>query len=170
MQAPEPYNPIEWTILTELPVRVLAASLHIGKTSEIALLMQQATALTELSSRANEYASSPLVQQVFAHYKNRGEGEAQALQLSEQWIAQLLPDTIERAAQAAQIVDAKTSPEDAAAYKLWLLETAAAICAASSTGGLLGFGGLRISKEEQAFLEDLATAFGISTEKNGGAL
>ena len=161
MQEPEPYNPIEWTILTELPIRVLAASMRADESGEITLLMQQATALTELSSRANEYASSPLVQQVFAHYKNQGEGEAQTLQLSEQWIERLVPDTIERAGQAAQILDARATPEDAAAYKLWLMETAAAICATSTKGGFLGFGGLRISDNEQAFLDDLATAFGI---------
>jgi len=161
-----PYSPVEWTILTELPIRVLASAMRADETGEFGLLVQQATGLTELSSRANEYSSSPLVQRVFEHYKNQGEGEAQTLQLSEQWVDRLLPDTFERARQTAQILDTKASDEDAAAYKLWLLETAAAVCAASSTGGFLGFGGLRISEKEQAYLDDLSEALGIPIDQS----
>lgn len=159
-----PFSPVEWTILTELPIRVLAASMRADESGELGLLLQQATGLTELSSRANEYASSELVQRVFEHYKNQGDGEAQALQLSEQWIERLLPDTIERAGQATEILATRVEPDDAAAYKLWLLETAAAVCAAAGTGGFLGFGGERISEKEQAFLDELAAAFDIPTD------
>lgn len=164
MQDTDPYSPVEWTILTELPIRVLAASMRADDSGELGLLMQQATGLTELSSRANEYASSSLVQRVFEHYKSEGDGEAQTLQLSEQWIERLLPDTIERARQASHILAAKATVEDSAAYKLWLHETAAAVCAAARTGGFLGFGGERISEKEQAFLDDLAEAFEIPDE------
>lgn len=161
-----PYSPVEWSILTELPIRVLAASMRADESGELGLLMQQATGLTELSSRANEYSSSPLVQAVFEHYKSHGDGEAQTLQLSEQWIERLLPDTIERARQATEILAAKAGNEDAAAYKLWLLETAAAVCAAARTGGFLGFGGERISEKEQDYLDDLAEAFEIPVESD----
>ncbi len=164
MSDTDPYSPVEWTILTELPIRVLAAAMRADESSELGLLMQQATGLTELSSRANEYSSSELVQRVFDHYKSQGDGEAQTLQLSEQWIERLLPDTIERARQASEILATKADPEDAGAFKLWLIETAAAVCAAARTGGFLGFGGERISEKEQAFLDDLAAAFEIPTD------
>jgi len=110
-----------------------------------------------------------LVQSVFDHYKSQGDGEAQTLQLSEQWIERLLPDTIERTRQASEILAAKASSEDAAAYKLWLLETAAAVCAAARTGGFLGIGGERISEKEQAFLDNLAEAFEIPTETDAAS-
>jgi hypothetical protein len=166
MQDTTPYSPVEWTILTELPIRVLAASMRADDSGDFGLLLQQATGLAELSSKANEYASSSLVQRVFEHYKSDGDGEAQTLQLSEQWIERLLPDTLQRARQANEILEAKASDEDAAAYKLWLLETAAAVCAAARTGGFLGFGGERISEKEQAFLDDLAEAFAIPTDSD----
>ncbi|MCO5221909.1 MAG: hypothetical protein M9947_10065 [Thermomicrobiales bacterium] len=156
-----PFSPVEWAILTELPIRILAASMRADDTGELGLLLQQAKGLTELSSRANEYASSPLVQQVFEHYKSSGDGEAQTLQLSEQWIERLLPDTLQRAQQATEILTSSATAEDAAAYKLWLLETATAVCVASRTGGFLGIGGERISEKEQAFLDELAAAFEI---------
>jgi hypothetical protein len=159
-----PYSSLEWTILTELPIRVLAASMRADTSSEFGLLLQQATGLSELSSRANEYASSELVQRVFEHYKSHGDGEAQTLQLSEQWIDRLLPDTLQRARQASEILAQRASAQDAAAYKLWLLETAAAVCAAARTGGFLGFGGERISEKEQEFLDGLAVAFEVPSE------
>jgi hypothetical protein len=164
MSSTDPYSPVEWTILTELPIRVLAAAMRADESGELGLLMQQATGITELSSRANEYSSSELVQRVFEHYKSQGDGEAQTLQLSEQWIERLMPDTYERARQAAEILAAKADPEDAGAYKLWLFETAAAVCAAARTGGFLGIGGERISEKEQVFLDELAAAFEIPAE------
>jgi hypothetical protein len=160
----DPYSPVEWTVLTELPIRVLASAMRADESGEFGLLMQQATGLTELSSRANEYSSSELVQRIFEHYKSHGEGEAQTLQLSERWIERLLPDTIERARQATEILDARADPDDAGAYKLWLLETAAAVCAAARTGGFLGIGGERISEKEQAYLDELAAAFEIQAD------
>lgn len=159
-----PFSPVEWTILTELPIRVLAASMRADESGELGLLMQQATGLTELSSRANEYSASELVQRVFEHYKSQGDGEAQTLQLSEQWIERLMPDTIERARQATTILAERVDTKEADAYKLWLLETAAAVCAAARTGGFLGFGGERISEKEQAYLDELASAFEIPTD------
>jgi hypothetical protein len=166
MTETDPFSPVEWTVLTELPIRVLAASMHADESGEFGLLMQQATGLTELSSRANEYSSSDLVQRVFEHYKSHGDGEAQTLQLSEQWIERLMPDTIERARQATDILAKRADPEDAAAYKLWLLQTAAAVCAAARTGGFLGIGGERISEKEQAYLDDLAAAFEIPSDSD----
>lgn len=160
----EPYSPAEWTILTELPVGVLASAMRADNSGELGLLMQQATGLTELSSRANEYASSELVQRVFEHYKSQGDGEAQALQLSEQWVDSQLPATISRARQASEILNLNAAPEDAGAYKLWLWETAAAVCAAARSGGFLGIGGERISEREQTFLDELADAFEISAD------
>lgn len=162
------FSPAEWTILTELPIEVLVAAIRADKTSELGLLRQQARGLAELSSRANEYASSSLVRAVFEQYKSQGEGETQTLQLSQQWDEALLPGMIEHARQARHILDSKTTAEDASAYKLWLLETAAAVCAVSRIGGLLGFGGIRISGNEQVLLDDLATAFGLPAETDEG--
>jgi len=164
MSESAPFSPVEWTVLTELPIRVLASAMRADESGELGLLMQQATGLTELSSRANEYSSSDLVQRIFEHYKSHGDGEAQTLQLSEQWIERLLPDTILRARQATEILAAKADIDDAGAYKLWLLETAAAVCAAARTGGFLGIGGERISEKEQAYLDELAAAFEIPTD------
>jgi hypothetical protein len=164
MSETAPFSPVEWTVLTELPIRVLASAMRADESGELGLLMQQATGLTELSSRANEYSSSELVQRIFEHYKSHGDGEAQTLQLSEQWIERLMPDTILRARQATEILADKADIDDAGAYKLWLLETAAAVCAAARTGGFLGIGGERISEKEQAYLDELATAFEIPTD------
>jgi len=57
--------------------------------------------------------------------------------------------------QAATLVEAKCSPEEAAGFKLWLVEVAQAIAAADKEGGFLGIGGQRISDKEQAALAEL---------------
>jgi hypothetical protein len=161
MSARDDFSPVEWAILTELPIRVLAAAFRADESSGLGSILEQATGLAQLSQGANQYGASGLVQEVFAQYKAEGEGESKALELSEQWVDQLEPETFVRARQASEILKAKAQPEDALAYKLWLLETAEAVCAAAKTGGFLGIGGERISEQEKAFLDALALAFEI---------
>jgi hypothetical protein len=155
------FSPVEWTLITEIPVRVVASAITVEESSSLGSLLEQVTGLTQLSNGALKRPESQLVQAVFAAYKYDGEGESEALELSEQWIDNLMPETILRAKQVSDVLAERVSPDEALAFKDWILETAEAICAASKTGGFLGIGGERITEKEQAFLDDLASAFGI---------
>jgi hypothetical protein len=62
--------------------------------------------------------------------------------------------------EAAALVDAK-APADAPAFKEWLRKVAQATADASSEGGFLGFGGVKVSPAEQAALNDIAGALGL---------
>jgi hypothetical protein len=52
------------------------------------------------------------------------------------------------------------APQDAPAYKGWLNDLAHKVAEAGKEGGLLGFGGERVSHTERATLDRLATAIG----------
>ena len=60
---------------------------------------------------------------------------------------------------AAAIVGQKT-PNEAAAYKSWLLQIANSVAEASKEGGFLGFGGVAVSDAEKATLSEIASALG----------
>jgi hypothetical protein len=68
---------------------------------------------------------------------------------------------IEAVRQAASIVDAK-APNDASAYKDWLLHISQKVAEASKEGGFLGFGGVAVSDAEKATLSDVRSALGRS--------
>lgn len=61
--------------------------------------------------------------------------------------------------EVAGILDAKAGP-DGAAFKSWLNSTAQHVAEASSEGGFLGFGGVKVSENEKATLAQIATALG----------
>ena len=63
--------------------------------------------------------------------------------------------------EVSAILDAK-APQDAAAFKTWLRAISQNVAEASSEGGFLGFGGVKVSDAEKATLADISKALGTS--------
>ena len=61
-----------------------------------------------------------------------------------------------------QIVTAKATPEEAEAFRRWLLVAAQAAADAGKEGGFMGFGGEQVSAGEQRMLEQVRAALGIA--------
>jgi hypothetical protein len=64
--------------------------------------------------------------------------------------------------EANRIVTAKATPEEAAAYRRWILATAQAAADAAKEGGFLGFGAEQVSKGEQGMLDRLRSTLGTT--------
>ena len=58
------------------------------------------------------------------------------------------------------LLEQKATPEEAEAFRDWLRATAQATALAAKEGGFLGFGGERVSDDEQQMLERLGAVFG----------
>ena len=58
------------------------------------------------------------------------------------------------------ILEAKATPEEATAFREWLLQAAQAAADAAKEGGFMGFHAVRVSEGEKAMLEQLRTALG----------
>jgi hypothetical protein len=63
---------------------------------------------------------------------------------------------------ANEIVAAKATPEEAMAFRRWLIVTAQAAADAAKEGGFMGFGAEQVSKGEQARLDELRSTLGVS--------
>ena len=61
-----------------------------------------------------------------------------------------------------ELVTAKATPEEAEAFRRWLLVAAQAAADAGKEGGFMGFGGERVSAGEQRMLEQVRAALGIA--------
>ena len=59
-----------------------------------------------------------------------------------------------------EMVTAKAAPDEAAAFRRWLLVTAQAAADAAKEGGFLGFGAEQVSRGEQAMLDQLSSTLG----------
>jgi hypothetical protein len=80
----------------------------------------------------------------------------------EQQMAHLKAAVLERVKSTATLVAAKATPAEAQAYKAMLVSVAEQAANASKEGGFLGFGGVRVSDKEQAFIAEVKAAAGIA--------
>ena len=74
--------------------------------------------------------------------------------------AQVSEKAIEALHQVSTVLDAK-APADSLAFKTWLRHIAESVAEASKEGGLLGFGGVRVSDAEKASLGKIAAALNL---------
>jgi hypothetical protein len=69
---------------------------------------------------------------------------------------------LEELREVNELVTAKATPQEAEAFRAWLLAVAQAAADAGKEGGFLGFGAERVSAGEQRMLEQVRAALGIA--------
>ena len=80
----------------------------------------------------------------------------------EQQMGNLKSAVLQRVQAAVALVSAKGSPAEAEAYKQMLVDVAQQAADASKEGGFLGFGGVRVSDKEKAFIAEVKSAAGLA--------
>ena len=80
----------------------------------------------------------------------------------EQQMANFKSAVLDRVKAAVELVARKATPAEAAAYRAMLAGVAQKAAEASKEGGFLGFGGVRVSDAEHAFIAEVKQAAGIA--------
>ena len=78
----------------------------------------------------------------------------------EQQMQNLKGAVLERVKSAVALVAGKATPAEADAYRKMLVSVAEDAANAAKEGGFLGFGGVRVSDKEQAFITEVKAAAG----------
>jgi hypothetical protein len=73
-------------------------------------------------------------------------------------------EIVDEIGRAGQIVTAKGTPEEAEAYRAWILECAQRAADAAKEGGFMGFHAERVSQGEKDMLARLGSALGTGAE------
>lgn len=68
---------------------------------------------------------------------------------------------VEELGRVNAILEATATPEEAAAFREWILQAAQASAEAAKEGGFLGIGAVRVSEGEQAMLATLREVLGL---------
>jgi hypothetical protein len=71
-------------------------------------------------------------------------------------------EIVDEISRANEIVSAKASPEEADAFRAWIMECAQRAADAAKEGGFMGFRAERVSQGEQDMLAQLRSALGVS--------
>jgi hypothetical protein len=72
-------------------------------------------------------------------------------------------EVLDEISRANEIVTAKATPEEAEAFRAWILECAQRAADAAKEGGFMGFHAERVSQGEKDMLAQLGTALGESS-------
>jgi hypothetical protein len=69
---------------------------------------------------------------------------------------------LDEIARVNEVLSTKAPPEDAAAFRAWMMSAARAAADAAKEGGFMGFGAERVSAGEREMLDRLASALGVN--------
>ncbi len=71
-------------------------------------------------------------------------------------------EIVDEISRANEIVSAKATPEEAEAFRAWILECAQRAADAAKEGGFMGFRAERVSQGEKDMLAQLGSALGVN--------
>ena len=155
----------EWEAIMLLPTRVTFAVMISGTPGPIQVVHETgvfAKHVTEEPDDANE-----LVDAIVNEYRVNKEAPKAAAPEKET-MATYRDDAIASCRQVNDILGAKSTADEAAGYKAWVIGLGRKVAEASKEGGFLGIGGTRVSTEEEATLSEAAAALGVNEEDAGG--
>jgi hypothetical protein len=159
------FTPDEWKTLLE---SVMMAGLAVTAADPSGLwgtLKESMASARAVIGAKHDANATELIKAIAGEFET-GEGRATArdglrTQLSGKTPPEIVAKSLEILKQAAAIVGAK-APADAAAFKGWLQHISQSVAEASTEGGFLGFGGVRISDAEKATLAQISASLGLA--------
>ena len=140
-----------------------AAAVVAASPSGLSGLVAEGTAASKALRELAQKTPTPLMQAIKESLegpRSADPAQRQRFRSTEEARAAML----ERVRQALWLVDTKAAPEDAQAYRHYVIGVAEAVAAAATEGGFLGIGGEKISQAERATLEELRTLLGLNGE------
>jgi hypothetical protein len=161
------FTPEEWTKVME-SVAVTGMAVTAAEPSGLWGMLKEALAGgAALAAAKADPNTNELVKAAIADYDTT-EGRAAVQEALKKRFegaeaTDVVPRSLETLRQASAILDAK-APTDAPAFKAWLNAVAAKVAEASTEGGFLGFGGVKVSEAEKATLADIAAALGTGAQ------
>jgi hypothetical protein len=160
------FTPEEWTKILE-SVMLAGMAVSAAEPSGLwGLLKEGVASSSALAAAKSDSGSSELIKAVVAEYET-SEGRSSVQEALRKRFAGAKPaDVVQRSLEnlreASAILAAK-APGDAPGFKAWLNSISEKVAEASSEGGFLGIGGVKVSDKEKATLADISTALGTST-------
>jgi membrane-bound lytic murein transglycosylase B len=159
------FNPDEWSKILQSTMLAGIAITAAEPSGLWGALKEAFASSSALAAAKSNTSSSELIKAVVADFETK-EGRASIQDALRQHLAGAKPaDAVQRSLanlrDVSAILDAK-APQDAAGFKTWLRAISQNVADASSEGGFLGIGGVKVSEAEKATLAEISKALGTS--------
>jgi hypothetical protein len=151
----------EWQKILSSPV-LAALAVTVAEPSGIWGLLQESMASGRALVEAKNSPGANALVKALVDELTTSEGRTTArdgvkTELTARSPEEIKQQALSSLAEVGAIVDAKAA-QDAPEFKNWLLHIAQQVAEASSEGGFLGFGGVKVSDKEKATLGEIAAA------------
>lgn len=159
------FTPEEWNEIVESVVLSGMAVTAADPSGLIGLLQESFASGSALLKAKSDPGAGELVKSVVAEFEtSEGRGRVQQAiktRLTGAKAGDVSQRSIDALREASRILDMK-APQESAAFKQWLHNISENVAAAASEGGILGFGGQRVSDAEKATLREIDKALGMA--------
>lgn len=157
------FSPDEWNLVLASPMLVSMA-VTLGDPSGLwGTIKESMAGATSLAALKNDPGANAIAQAILTDFETKdgrtAARDALKADLSGKSPAEMKAAVLEKLRSVNAVLTTK-APVEAAAFKDWLKGVAAKTAEASTEGGFLGFGGVRISDEEKATLSEIDAALG----------
>ncbi len=156
----------EAQLLTETPFAVGIAVMMAGK-SGLGTIKEATAVTTSVMAGRQTFTNDTLIQTLVSTLEAQAKQDrAAAKEMVNPFENvppdQILPTTLERCRQAADLMTQKASSEETANYKAWLMSVADKVASAAKEGDFLGIGGVRVSDAEKAVIQQIGEALAVA--------
>jgi hypothetical protein len=155
----------EWTLIRLAPSLVSGGIAAADPSGIFASIKEAAAGAQGMAEAFKAHSDLPLFAALAADGSIPGMPDPKTLLGDgprEQQLQNFKNAVLERAKEAVEVVAHKASSAEAGAYKTMLVDVAQKAANASKEGGFLGFGGVRVSDKEQAFITEVKQAVGVA--------
>jgi hypothetical protein len=155
------FSPDEWKVLMGSPM-LAGMAVSLAEPSGIWGMMKEGMASgSALLDAKRDAGASELAKALVADMET-SDGRSVARdglksELTGKSLAEIKQQVMTSLTRVGQILDNK-APDDAAAFKTWLEHIAEKVAEASTEGGFLGFGGVKVTDAERASIEEVGRA------------
>ena len=156
------YTSKEWQLLLDAPLAVGTAVMHAGR-SGVGSVKEAMTMASSVLNVGDGYEGNELIE---ALVRGRvDDGDKSVIETMDSPYRglepdEILQDAVDKCRAVVQLLDSKSNALETDGYLDWTLDVGIKVAKAAKEGGFLGFGGERVSQEEQRAINAIRKAFG----------
>ncbi|MBM4207777.1 MAG: hypothetical protein FJ190_07070 [Gammaproteobacteria bacterium] len=169
------YTEDELNLLASTPQLIGSAMAFIGNSELFGTGKEMFANAQSVMAGVKDYPNNALIQSILPNPQGDSAAAMEKMKKVRDWgVARLKAKGIKSAEEfrdaamadvqaAADLLAAKSSPQEAEEYRQWCMSIAEKVAMATTEGGFLGFGGERLSANEKQLLSQFEGVLGVKS-------
>ena len=162
MSSKSDFTEAEWATLVRSPI-VAGMSISLADPGGPIEALKETSAALKVATGASDTERSGLVGELVHEVRGLAEQRKNPVGDFKPRGALAGKEILDELARANEIVSSKASPEEADAFRAWLIESAERAAEAAKEGGFMGFHAERVSQGEKDMLAQLRSTLGVTS-------